>query len=90
MRRILNRRPRVVLLHAPDGRTALEMVQSLRPDFVLLDLHIPAVPGEEVLRRMRADPATRDIPVAALSADASGGSRRRLLASGQSRSSRSP
>jgi len=82
MKRILSRRPHVVLLHAPDGHAALDMLRTQRPDFVILDLHLPDLHGDEVLRRIWEDPTTRDIPVAMLSADASSASRRRLLASG--------
>jgi CheY-like chemotaxis protein len=40
------------------------------PDLLLLDLHLPDMPGQDVLRRLRADPKTAGIPVAVLSADA--------------------
>ena len=41
-----------------------------RPDVILLDLHLPDIAGDEVLRRLRADERTREIPVIVLSADA--------------------
>ena len=37
---------------------------------ILLDLHLPDIPGEEVLRRLRSDPRTERIPVVVVSADA--------------------
>jgi CheY-like chemotaxis protein/two-component sensor histidine kinase len=80
--RLLTRRPRIALLHAPDGAAGLKLVRERRPDLVLLDLHLPDIPGEEVLRRLWEDPATRQIPVAVLTADATPAQRRRLLASG--------
>ena len=43
---------------------------STQPDLILLDLHLPDIDGEEVLRRLRADERMRDIPVIILSADA--------------------
>jgi CheY-like chemotaxis protein len=43
---------------------------------------LPDIPGEEVLRLIWADPTTRDLPVAVVSADASPSRQRRLLASG--------
>lgn len=82
MRRLLARRPGISLVHAPDGDSGLSTVRTRRPDLVLLDLHLPDLPGEEVLRRLWEDPATRTIPVAVLSADATPGQRRRLLAAG--------
>lgn len=46
------------------GDAALEaLAREPRPDLVLLDIRMPGVPGDEVLRRMRADPRLRDIPV---------------------------
>lgn len=82
MERILKIRPGVTLRHAPDGQAGLQMVKDDPPDLVLLDLHLSDLPGEEVFRRIWEDRATRKIPVAVLSADASGPSQRRLLASG--------
>ena len=82
MERLLARRPGVRLMHARDGRSGLEMLRDARPDLVILDLHLSDMPGEEVLRQIWSDPATRTVPVAVLSADASGRSQRRLRASG--------
>jgi CheY-like chemotaxis protein len=41
-----------------------------RPDLILLDLHLPDIPGDEVLRRLRTSGRTADIPVVVISADA--------------------
>jgi PAS domain S-box-containing protein len=82
MERLLALRPGIELAHAPDGGTGLTVVRDRRPDLVLLDLHLPDVPGEEVLRQIWADPATRRVPVAVLSADATPAQKRRLLAAG--------
>lgn len=49
---------------AHDGRSALHLAAELPPpDLVLLDLMLPDISGTEVCRRLKADPATRDIPV---------------------------
>lgn len=53
---------------APDGEMALLTLQIRQPDLVLLDVRMPGLDGFEVCRRMKADPATRDIPVIFLSA----------------------
>jgi len=82
MERLLTRRPGVELVHAPDGPRGLSVVRDRRPDLVLLDLHLPGIPGEEVLRQIWEDPTTRRIPVAVLSADATPAQQRRLLAAG--------
>jgi hypothetical protein len=82
VQRLLTLRPGVELLHAPGGAAGLKLVRERRPDLVLLDLHLPDIPGEEVLRCLWEDQATRPIPVAVLTADATPAQRRRLLASG--------
>jgi len=48
---------------AEDGITGLAAVERFRPDLVLLDLNMPRMGGEEMLRRLRADPRHRDLPV---------------------------
>jgi signal transduction histidine kinase len=82
MERILRRRPLVKLLHAASGVAGITMARQRRPTAILLDLHLPDVPGEEVLRRLWEDHELRPIPVAVLSADAMAGQMRRLKASG--------
>lgn len=79
---ILTRRPDITLLPAMLGGIGLELAREHRPDLVLLDLHLPDLGGDEVLRRLRADPATEDIPVVILSADATPRQFDRLLAAG--------
>ena len=64
------------------GRQGVDLARVHRPDLVLLDLHLPDLPGEEVLRQLREDPRTRDIPVLILSADATPGQVGRLLDQG--------
>ena len=79
MERITALRPRVTLTHAMQGGLALELIASTRPDLILLDLHLPDMSGEEVLRRLRAENETRDIPTVVVSADASPGQIRRVI-----------
>lgn len=52
---------------AVDGETGLEMVKSMHPDLVLLDITLPKMDGKEVLRRLKDDDTTKDIPVIILS-----------------------
>jgi two-component system response regulator AdeR len=54
---------------ATDGSTGLEMARSLRPDLVLLDIHLPGEDGLQLLAALRAEEATRDIPVIVFSDD---------------------
>ena len=53
-----------------DGQAALDAVRSLDPDFVLLDVMMPKLDGLDVLRALKADDQTRDIPVIMLTAKA--------------------
>jgi PAS domain S-box-containing protein len=82
VQRILDQRNDIDLVQAMQGALALQLVRSRRPDLVLLDLHLPDIPGEEVLRQLRNAPESRDIPVVILSADATPGQADRLLAAG--------
>jgi phosphoserine phosphatase RsbU/P len=52
---------------ALDGEAALRAVAKSPPDLLLLDIMMPGVDGYEVCRRLRADPATREIPIMFLS-----------------------
>ena len=55
-------------VQAVDGAGALRTASELQPDLILLDLMLPDIEGVEVLRRLRADPLTRDIPVIIITA----------------------
>src|SRR3954466_4265432 len=59
------------VMEAHDGRAALECVPEFRPQLVVTDLLMPGMDGVELIERLRADPETADLPVVALTADAS-------------------
>jgi len=80
--RLLSRWPGVTLIPAMQGRLGLELARQYHPDLVLLDLHLPDLSGERVLSELKADPATRDISVIVVSADATAGQVERLKAAG--------
>jgi two-component system NtrC family sensor kinase len=48
---------------AKNGETALQRVQSSEPNLILLDVMMPGIDGFETCQRLKANPATRDIPV---------------------------
>lgn len=55
---------------AADGREALTLAGELHPDLILMDLSLPGIDGWEVTRRLKQDPATRDIKIIAYTAHA--------------------
>src|SRR5438128_1853675 len=55
---------------AADGEEALAAVARERPDLVLLDVMMPRMDGFEALKRLKADPATAEIPIIMLTARA--------------------
>ena len=70
------------LLTAMQGRIGLDLARRHHPDIVLLDLHLPDIPGDEVLRSLRKEEETRDLPIVMISADATRGTIRRLFEEG--------
>jgi signal transduction histidine kinase/ActR/RegA family two-component response regulator len=67
---IVRFRPDLRLLAAGDGPLGLSLARAHRPDIILMDLNLPGMSGQEVLAQLQREPATRDIPVIALTANA--------------------
>ena len=67
---------------ATDGAQGVAMAASERPDLILMDLTLPDIDGEEATRRIKADPATKRIPVIALTANAMTSDREKAIAAG--------
>ena len=80
--RILARRPEVSLISAMQGSIGLELARQHQPDLILLDLHLPDIQGDEIVRQLRADPRTAHLPVVMISADATAAQIERLRAAG--------
>jgi signal transduction histidine kinase/ActR/RegA family two-component response regulator len=80
--RILAPREDVRLVVAMQGRLGVELAHQHSPELILLDLHLPDVDGDVVLRQLREDPSTASIPVVILSADATATHMQRILAAG--------
>ena len=82
LERIFERRPSVTLLVATLGSSGIDVALTTRPDLILLDLHLPDMNGEDVLRRLRSEPATAQTPIVIVSADATAGSPKRMTGLG--------
>ncbi len=67
---------------ANDGRSGVDAVRANRPDLVLMDVNLPVLDGYSAVRELRADEATREIPVIALTAHAMTGDREKAIAAG--------
>jgi len=52
---------------AEDGESALQMAQEQHPDLILLDMILPKMSGPEVLKHLKGEPATAEIPVVVVS-----------------------
>lgn len=79
-RRLVRRGFEVVV--AVDGQAGVEMARAERPDLILMDLSLPIMDGWEATRKLKADEATRHIPVVALTAHAMTGDREKALEAG--------
>lgn len=79
---IVAEQPGIELVTAMQGKLGLQLARQQTPDLILLDLHLPDMPGWEVLAHLKAMAETRNIPTIILSADATPGQIKRLLASG--------
>jgi CheY-like chemotaxis protein len=79
-RRLVRRGYEVVV--AVDGREGVDKARTEAPALVLMDMSLPVLDGWEATRELRADPATRSIPVIALTAHAMAGDREKALAAG--------
>ena len=79
--RRLERRGNQVLM-AADGPHAVSVGQTGKPDLILMDLGLPVIDGWEATRRLKADAASRHIPIIVLSAHAMTNDRELALAAG--------
>jgi two-component system, cell cycle response regulator DivK len=65
-----------------DGREAVERARAFEPDLVVMDIQLPHVSGDELIRRMKADPALLAIPIMAVTAYSGREDEERIRAAG--------
>lgn len=70
------------VLTAGDAATAMELVRAEAPELILMDVQLPGMDGLDATRLLKADDATRNIPVVALTAFAMKGDEERIRAAG--------
>jgi len=70
VRQLITRRPELRLLGAEDATRGMALAREHQPDVILLDINLPGINGLQALKILQEDPATRFIPVLALSANA--------------------
>lgn len=69
-------------LTASNGQEAVSLARTWVPDLILMDIEMPELDGIQALTRLRALPATRNIPVIAVTGNVLGGSRAHLVQAG--------
>jgi CheY-like chemotaxis protein len=67
---------------ALDAESAIVAIRDNHPDVILMDIQLPGIDGLELTRRLKADPATRDIVIVAVTAYAMKGDQAKALAAG--------
>jgi len=70
------------VIFAVDGQQGVDLARSERPDIILMDMSLPVLDGWEATRRVKADNATRSVPVIGLTAHAMSGDRERAIEAG--------
>jgi two-component system, cell cycle response regulator DivK len=70
------------VLGATDAETGLTLARTQQPDLILMDIQLPGMDGLEATALLKSDPATRDIPLIALTALAMKGDEQRIRAAG--------
>ena len=67
---------------AADAEEAMQVLKETSPHLILMDVQLPGIDGLELTRRLKTDPATRDIKILGLTAYAMKGDEEKILAAG--------
>jgi len=79
-RRLIRRGFEVVF--AMDGQQGVDLARSECPDIILMDMSLPVIDGWEATRRVKADAATKGVPIIGLTAHAMSGDREKAIEAG--------
>jgi CheY-like chemotaxis protein len=79
-RRLIRRGFEVIF--AVDGQQGVDLAKSERPDIILMDMSLPVIDGWEATRRVKADDATKSVPIIGLTAHAMSGDREKAIEAG--------
>lgn len=82
--RDLLRRTSYRLIEAPDGEAGVTIAREQRPDLILMDVQLPKISGIEATRRLRAEAATANTPIIAITSFALSGDEQRAMDAGAS------
>ena len=70
------------VIEATTAQVALDMIPNNRPDLIVMDIQLPGMDGLEATTKLKAEPATANIPVIAVTSYAMAGDRDKALAAG--------
>ncbi len=82
MMRLIIKETNATLVGVANGREALQKIQEQRPDLVLLDLFMPELDGFGVMKALKSNPKTRNIPIIVVSACLNAENRKRVIRAG--------
>lgn len=71
-----------VVREAATAQEAFQIMKTDRPDLIVMDIQLPGMDGLEVTKKLKEDPALREIPVVAVTSYAMTGDREKALAAG--------
>ena len=70
------------VIETETGEEGIRLAQERRPSLVLMDIRLPGIDGIETLRRLRAEPTTRGMPVMAMTASVMSEDRQKIMSAG--------
>jgi two-component system cell cycle response regulator DivK len=70
------------VIEAPDAYQAMKIIETVKPDLILMDINLPEIDGYTLTARMKENPNLAQVPIIALTANVMKGDRERILDSG--------